>query len=146
MNHRERVQAVLKHQKPDIPVVDLGGRVASLHWRAYLDLKTYLGFGDKLEGEEITSLNTISNIDERILSLFNVPFRRLYLKPASSFHKDVAADGSFRDEWGVLYRPVGLYNERTGFPLADAALADLNSFSWPDPSDSGRVQDLAEQA
>jgi uroporphyrinogen decarboxylase len=145
MNHRERVRALLSGAKPIRPVVDLGGRVASLSTPAYLALKQYLGLGSQLEGETVTSLNTIGEIDERILQRFDVPFRRLYLRPASTFNAIIEAGGSFCDEWGVGYRPMGDYNERVGHPLADATLADLETYPWPDPSDPGRVLDLEQE-
>jgi uroporphyrinogen decarboxylase len=121
-------------------LVDLGGRVASLSKPAYLALKAHLGFGADLTNETVTLLNTIGHLDERVLRCFDVPFRRLYLRPASAFRLEVAGDGSFSDEWGVGYRPRGPYNERVEHPLAGATLADLDRFRWPDPHDPGRVE------
>ncbi|MCZ7542987.1 MAG: uroporphyrinogen decarboxylase family protein [Anaerolineae bacterium] len=146
LSPRDRVRAVFAGERPDRPVVDLGGRVASLSTPAYLALKAHLGYGDALDGETVTLLNTIGAFDERVLQRFDVPFRRVYLRPAASFTLAVAADGSFRDEWGVGYRPTGPYNERIGHPLAEATLDDLEAFPWPDPHDPGRVAGLAEEA
>ena len=143
---RQRVRAVLAGQRPDRPVVDLGGRVASLSTPAYRDLKAYLGYGMALTGETVTLLNTIGRFDERVLERLDVPFRRVYLRPAATFKLTVADDGSFCDEWGVGYRPMGPYNERVGHPLAGATLADLDRYPWPDPCDPGRVEGLAEEA
>ena len=143
---RERVRAVLSGERPDRPVVDLGGRVASLSTPAYLDLKAHLGCGSSLTGESVSLLNTIGRFDERVLQRLDVPFRRVYLRPPSTFELAPAGDGSFRDEWGVGYRPVGPYNERVGHPLAAAGLADLDRFPWPDPHDPARVEGVAEEA
>jgi uroporphyrinogen decarboxylase len=137
---------VLSGERPDRPVVDLGGRVASLSTPAYLELKAHLGLGAGLADETITLLNTIGRFDERILQRFDVPFRRVYLRPPATFELQVKDDGSFHDEWGVGYRPRGPYNERVGHPLAGATLADLDRFRWPDPHDPGRVAGLAEEA
>lgn len=145
MGHRARVRALLSGDKLRRPVVDLGGRVASLSTPAYFELKHHLGFGRQLEGETVTFLNTIGEIDERILQRFDVPFRRFYLRPASTFEKITKADGTFYDEWGVGYRPMGNYNERVGHPLAEADLSDLASYPWPDPSDPGRVVGLEQE-
>jgi len=144
--HRERVRALLAGERPDRAVVDLGGRVASLSLPAYLELKAHLGLGTELDGETVTLLNTVGRFDERVLERFDVPIRRVYLRPASTFTLEVAGDGSFRDEWGVGYRPKGPYNERVGHPLAGATLADLDRFPWPNPHDPGRVAGLAEEA
>ena len=146
LTHRERVRAVLSSERPDRPVVDLGGRVASLSAPAYLELKAYLGYGLELTEETVTLLNTIGEFDERVLIGFDVPFRRLYLRPPSTFKLEIAEDGCFHDEWGVQYRPRGPYNERVGHPLAEASLDDLDRFPWPDPEDPGRVAGLADEA
>lgn len=143
LTHRERVRSMLSGEHPDRPVVDLGGRVASLCTPAYLALKAHLGFGAELVDETVTLLNTIGHLDERILQFFDVPFRRIYLRPPSSFRLEYAEDGSFSDEWGVKYIPRGPYNERVGHPLAEATLADLDRFPWPNPEEPGRVEGLA---
>lgn len=144
--HRERVRAVLAGERPARPVVDLGGRVASLNTRAYLDLKAHLGFGAQLDGETVTLLNTIGQPDERVLECFDVSIRRVYLRSAYGFEVTPREDGMFFDEWSVGYRPMGEYNERVLHPLADATLEDLDRFAWPDPSDPGRVEGLREEA
>lgn len=140
------MRAVLAGERPDRPVVDLGGRVASLNTRAYLDLKAYLGFGPELDGETVTLLNTIGQPDEHVLERFDVPIRRVYLRSARGFEVTAREDGMFFDEWSVGYRPMGEYNERVEHPLADATLEDLDRFAWPAPSDPGRVQGLQEEA
>jgi len=145
MRHRERVRALFTGKRLDHPVVDLGGRVASLSLPAYLVLKDFLGFGDQLEDETVTLLNTIGELDERILQVFDVPFRRLYLRPSYAFNLKYAKDGSFMDEWGVIYHPMGPYNERVGHPLAEATIEDLARYPWPDPADSSRSAGLAEE-
>ena len=146
MTHRDRFLAVLSGEKPDRPLMDLGGRVASLSTPAYLSLKAHLGFGNQLCEETRTMLNTIGRFDERILTYFDIPFRRVYLRPAAGFSLQYSEDGSFKDEWGVGYRPMGPYNERVGHPLASAGLKDLDDYNWPDPCDPGRVQGLVEEA
>ena len=101
LKHRERVRAVLNGERPDRAVADMGGRVASLSTPAYLALKAHLGYGDDLTVETVTFLNTIGHFDARVLQHFDVPIRRVFLRPASTFKLEVAEDGCFRDEWGV---------------------------------------------
>jgi uroporphyrinogen decarboxylase len=146
LSHREQFRAALSGHLPDRPLVDLGGRVASISAPAYLSLKSYLGFGDNLVEETLTFLNTIGRFDERILEALDIPFRRIFLRQASTFTVTIADDGSFKDEWGVGYVPIGPHNERVGHPLANATLEDLESYPWPDPTDSGRVKGLAAEA
>jgi len=127
-------------------VADLGGRVASLNTSAYLELKHHLGYGDQLSTESVTFLNTIGEIDERVLETFDVPLRRVYLRPPASFELRTDPSGMFYDEWGVGYQPAGEYNERIFHPLAEANLADLETYSWPNPHDPSRTAGLADQA
>lgn len=142
MSSRSLVQALLSEKKPERPITDLGGRVASLNTSAYLTVKEYLGFGNRIEDETITNLNTIGALDERILRHFEVPFRRVYLRSAGTYQKVTDEKGFFYDEWGTGYLPLGEYVERVEFPLAEATLPDLDSFSWPDPYDPGRISGL----
>jgi uroporphyrinogen decarboxylase len=53
-------------------------------------------------------------------------------------------DGTLVNEWGMRFRSVGLYDEFSEFPLADATtVADVESYSLPDPLAPGRY-DAAE--
>ena len=144
--YRERIRAMFSGEQPERPVVDLGGRVASLSTRAYVALKAHLGFGDDLNTETITLLNTIGEFDERVLEYFDIPFRRVYLRPPSKFQLTIAEDGSFYDEWGVKRQPRGPYIERIGYPLTEATFDAIEQFSWPDPHDPSRFDGLAEEA
>lgn len=131
---------------PSLPLADLGGRVASLCTPVYRELKEYLGFGSILEHETITMLNTIGEFDEAVLRRLDVGFRRIYVSPPDTFTIEFAENGSFRDEWGIVYRPSGPYVERTGHPLADASLEDLDRFPWPDPANRQRYAAAAARA
>jgi len=134
----------LKIKKTNQSIVDLGGRVASFSKPAYLDFKKYLGLEDGLsENETVTFLNTICEIDERILQLVGCPFRRIYLNTPSTFNLLINKDGSFHDEWGVRYVPRGPFNERVDPPLGDiASIEEMHKYHWPDPNNKNRVSGL----
>ena len=146
ITHRENAREVFAGGKAARPLVDLGGRVASLNISSYQALKAYLGFGGQMTFETTTLVNTIAHFDERILTRLGVPFRRVFLRPPSTFSLIVASDGSFQDEWGASYQSIGPYNERVGYPLAKAGLDDIDKYAWPNPNDPARVQGLAEEA
>jgi uroporphyrinogen decarboxylase len=143
---QQRVRRFLSGSSSDRPIVDIGGRVASLHKSVYPGLKNLLGFGSIIESETITTLNTMGSIDERVFKTLSVPFRRIYPHPGSNYKLKIADDGSFNDEWMVGYVPKGPYNERVQHPLSEASINDLSDFSWPDPSDTQRVSDLRKRA
>lgn len=125
------------------PIVDLGGRVSSFSVPAYNSFKEYIGFENCDVCESITLLNTIGEFPEAVYEVFDCNIRRVYLNPPSSFRLEIASDGSFLDEWGVKYTPNGPFNERTRNPLKNARnISELDTYSWPDPEDPGRVSHL----
>jgi uroporphyrinogen decarboxylase len=144
--HRERVRHMFAGTRPDRPIVDLGGFTTSFTVDAYLDLKSYLGFGRSWDDESISLINTVANLDERVLAFFNVPFRRITPTGPVSFEVHVNADGSFIDEWGIELRPMGNHYERAGQPLARATVKDLDKYPWPDGSDPTRFSGLKQRA
>ena len=146
LTHRERVRAVLSGERPDRPVIDLGGFVNSFTKESYLEFKAHLGYGTDLNEETVTMINTIGRMDNRVLQRFDIPFRRVFPSAASSFRFEYAEDGSFRDEWGITLRPMGTYYAREGSPLKDATIADLDDYPWPDPDAPSRYEGLADEA
>lgn len=144
--HRTRVRHLFSGAQPDRAVVDLGGFVSSFAVEAYLDLKAYLGFGRGWDSETVSAINTIADVDERVLAHFDIPFRRIYPLPPANFKIERKPDGSFKDEWGIELRPMGHYYERGGQPLAQATLADLDDYPWPHGGDPARFEGLREKA
>src|SRR4030066_81929 len=73
-----------------------------LNTHAYLALKAHLGLGmePRLVQEKTPFLTPIRHFAERILTRFEVPFRRVYLQPPSSFHVCTGADGTFSRRMG----------------------------------------------
>jgi uroporphyrinogen decarboxylase len=147
MNGRNIIRSFLKGEKPDIPLVDLGGRVASFSIPAYLAFKKHIGLENILEPNETTTmLNTLAGIDERVFSKLEIPFRRINLGTSKGYHLHKEQDGSFLDEWGVKYISKGFYSERVENPLADAtSKTEIDDYPWPDPTDPGRIDGLFEK-
>ncbi len=147
MTHIERVEALFAGERPDRPVVDLGGRVASVNVNCYLELKACVGLEAKWTNETTTLLNTVGYFDPEVLDRFDVPFRRVFLNPPSYWNYTPASDGTFLDEWGCLIKPRGPLNERVGHPLAEAdGIEAIERHPWPDANDPGRVAGVAERA
>lgn len=49
------------------------------------------------------------------------------------------ANGLIKNEWGMIFKDIGLYNEFYEFPLAHAQTAkDIEAFDFPDPFSTGR--------
>ena len=48
-------------------------------------------------------------------------------------------DGLIKNEWGMVFKDIGLYNEFYDFPLAHAVTEqDIENFNFPDPFAAGR--------
>jgi len=143
MNSRERVMAVLRHEVPDRPPVDLGSTaVSGIHRRAHEALKAWLGIeADERVHDPIQGLVVPA---EQILQRFGVDFRRLALRPLIATPSD--GEDTYLDEWGMRRRRTELYWEIIEHPLAEATVEDLRHYPWPDPHDPRRVEGLAEEA
>ena len=146
LSRRERFIKALNHQEPDRVPIDLGSGGGGITDVAYTRLKEYLGIrGD--EDKTYTTTLVVSNIDERVLQALNVDIRHLGLRaPQRRPGRVKQGDGSWADEWGIVYRKAGYYNQIVGNPLRNATLADLDRYPWPDAADPAIVEGLAEQA
>jgi uroporphyrinogen decarboxylase len=147
LSRRERFIKALNHQEPDRVPIDLGSVGGGITDVAYSRVKEHLG----IEGEEGTTTYTttlvVSQFDERVLRALDVDIRHLGLRGSKKRPGRVErGDGSWADDWGIVYRKAGYYNQIVGNPLRNATLADLKSYPWPDAGDPSRVEDLAEKA
>jgi uroporphyrinogen decarboxylase len=52
-------------------------------------------------------------------------------------------DGIITNEWGMTFKPLGLYNEFYSFPLSQAETeSDIENYKFPDPFAYGRYDDV----
>jgi uroporphyrinogen decarboxylase len=146
LSRRERFIKTLNHQEPDRVPIDLGSAGGGITDVAYNGVREYLGIKGG-EGTTYTTTLVVSNIDERVLQALNVDIRHLGLRgPKRRPGRVEQGDGSWADEWGIVYRKAGYYNQIVGNPLRNATLADLVHYPWPDASDPAIVEGLAQQA
>ena len=51
-------------------------------------------------------------------------------------------DGLIENEWGMVFKDIGLYNEFAEYPLAHAKTAtDIDNYPFPDPHAAGRYEE-----
>lgn len=145
-SRRERFIKTLDHQEPDRVPIDLGSVGGGITDVAYNRLKEHLGIpGD--EGTTYTTTLVVSQFDERVLQALDVDIRHLGLRgPKRRPGRVEKGDGAWADEWGIVYRKAGYYNQIVGNPLRRATLTDIDRYPWPDPGDPALVDGLAEQA
>ena len=143
---RDRLIKTLNHQEPDRVPIDIGSIGGGITDVAYYRLKDLLGItGD--QGTSIKANLTVEQFDERVLAALNVDIRHLGLcGPSRRVARVQQPDGSSVDEWGIVSRKVGYYNQIVKNPLQNASLREIELYRGPDPGDPGRVSGLKERA
>jgi uroporphyrinogen decarboxylase len=132
---RQRVSAALEHIEPDRVPVNFNPLLDS-----YLNLKAYLG----LEIEEDLKPDHFMEVfpHPRVVAALGADLISVRLGAPSGRRSSNTAD-RVEDEWGLVrqrfYQPSGgSYLEVVYHPLADATVADLEKYPWPDPYAPGR--------
>ncbi len=144
LTHRERVRRALRHEEPDRVPLDLGGRVTNIHHDAYLTLCEQLSIAP---GEiELDPFFSVMNPAPAFLERLGVDCQYLYLRGPEYIAVQEYEDGSYDNEWGIRVRVLGLHSQRVSHPLAEASLADLDRFPWPEARPEVRAAGLAERA
>lgn len=146
MTSRERVLAALEHRQPDRVPIDVGGSsVSTIIGSAYEQLKAHLGVESETRYMKRKSRSAI--LDERVAQRLHTDTRPLMIGSPDGWEDIYFEDGSFQDEFGVIWRkPEGGHYAPVGNPLKHATLVDLDAFPWPDPLNPGRTRGLREQA
>jgi uroporphyrinogen decarboxylase len=144
---RQRVLRALTHQEVDRAPIDLGGtHNSTMGTGAYNNLKASLGIDTPT-----TALNQafdIVRMDERVLARLPVDTRAIFANPPAHTQSRWLDERTLISDWGVTYRrPEGWHQfDVVAHPLAEATLADLDHYPWPDVDDPARYAGLAETA
>ena len=154
LTSRERVRAALNHEEPDRVPIDLGGFQTGIHRVAYEDLIRHLRLH-----EEIRILDPVQQLavpSEAVLQRFHVDTRYVTAHAPDSYRGGIAEDTrkgrlwyDLRDEFGVVWSMPAdqmLYMDITHHPLADAVIADVDRYPWPDGKDPTRFTGVREKA
>ena len=114
MTSKKRVLNALRHIKPDRTPI-------------------YNAFTPQIE-EQLCLYYRCSadNLDE----IIGNDVKRVSFNSPRGFQKTVYSDGSFTDEWGIIYKRVGFYDEMISHPLAN--LNKIDRYQFPDPWAPGR--------
>lgn len=144
--HRERVIATLNHKEPDRIPRDLGDNVCSMMEGAYLALKRYLHL-EECDYETINpDMHIVQEFDERILTYFDIDFRRVFLKGSSKYKRVIAEDGTWIDEFGFKRKFTGMYGEMIDHPFRHTDDPyDIAKYKFYEANDSFRIEGLEER-
>ncbi len=103
MTHRQRVQAALNHQEPDLVPLDLGtGGNTSPVPEVYEKLCALYGLDYQLR--LVPHMMRLAVVDERILQTLDIDTRPIYMHPTPGRTRPCSQPGYFYDEWGVKWR------------------------------------------
>jgi uroporphyrinogen decarboxylase len=144
-SHRERARAALNHAEADRVPRDLMGNATMILDAAYLRLRDHLGLPAIDPVRKGTSANYY---DERILDIFDVDFRRIFLDPNPAANLiEEEPDGTYADVWRMRYRRDGIYVTALNHPLAGAQEPEeIEAYPWPRAEALFVTQGLREKA
>jgi len=144
VNNRERVKAVLNRQIPDVVPTDMWGSASRLHNELYEKLLDILDIKDK--GEMIRSNQGTNYENYTLADALECDFRHINPGKPDYFKSYTDEKGIVFDEWGIGRDYSAMYPTVARFPLADARIEDIRSYSWPVIRDEGRIRGLPEKA
>jgi uroporphyrinogen decarboxylase len=131
MTSKERFLKTIRHQKPDrLPLyVSLTPQVAE-------KLSAYFKLPYEQPVDSLLSTR-ISHMD--LLTSMGVDAVGMAANAPSDHPTQTLADGLIINEWGMIFKNAGLYNEFARFPLAHAESgSDIETYPFPDPFAKGR--------
>jgi uroporphyrinogen decarboxylase len=147
LTSRERVVRALNHQEVERVPIDLGGtHNSTMGTGVYNNFKAYLGID-----APTTIINPafdIVRMDERVLAHLPVDTRAIFANPPAHTQSRWLDERTLISDWGVTYRrPEGWHQfDVVAHPLAEAGIADLEHYPWPDVEDPARYAGLADLA
>jgi uroporphyrinogen decarboxylase len=137
MNSRERTLKAISHRQPDRPPVYVSltpqmaeklGNALSVPYEEPIDA---------MESARISHMGLLTRMGVDIVAIAPT------VAPATP--TKTLPDGRIKNEWGMLFRNVGIYTEFAGYPLADAlSEKDILDYPFPDANATGRF-DIAVQ-
>jgi uroporphyrinogen decarboxylase len=147
LNSRDRVLRALNHQEVDRVPIDLGGtHNSTMGTGAYNNFKAFLGINTPTMA--LNQAFDIVRMDESVLARLPVDTRSVFANPPAHTQSRWLDDHSLLSDWGVVYRrPEGWHQfDMVSHPLAEATIADLETYPWPDVEDPARFVGLSDLA
>ncbi len=131
MNSRERFLHTINGTIPDRPPV-----FATLTPQVAQKMSKYLNL--PYEEPLDSMLSTRGSHMDLLTELGNDAVGIVTCAP-ENFSTKTLVNGLIENEWGMVFKPMGLYNEFHIYPLAKAkAKADIENYRFPDPHAPGR--------
>lgn len=144
MNSRERIKRTLLHKEPDRIPIDNNGFVSGMHEVAYKNLLKYLNIEDEIIIYD--PVQRLAVVKDEIKDILGVDTIYIHPNAPSNYKYIENPDGTFKDEFGVVYKKVGYYADCLVPPLRGKSLGEIKAFKFPDPEDSSRFEGLLLKA
>jgi uroporphyrinogen decarboxylase len=147
MTPRECFHAAMNHQQPDRLLLDMGKHIGSIHRRAYVKLKEYLGDDSMVNGNLILDRMAQTVVpDESLLQRFDIDFRWIVPNWVQVTERDDVP--GYVDMWGVPYKATEDRDHCVvdGAPMRQATLDNIDDFQWPEPNDPSQFKGLRDKA
>jgi uroporphyrinogen decarboxylase len=144
MNSRERVRRTLIHKESDRTPIDNNGFVSGMHEVAYKNLLKYLSLEDEIIIYD--PVQRLAVVKDEVKDIFSVDTIYIYPNAPSNYKYIENPDGTFKDEFGVVYKRVGYYADCLIPPLRGKSFEEIKAFKFPDPEDSSRFRGISLKA
>jgi uroporphyrinogen decarboxylase len=154
LTSRQRLLKALNHEIPDRVPIDLGGNQTGIHKFAYEALLEHLGIKDRIV--IMDAVQQLAKPCEAVLERFHVDTRYIAAGAPAGFAGDIVKNErggrlwhDFRDEFGVVWSMPDdhpYYMDISHHPLAEATIADLADYPFPQGDDPSRFVGLRERA
>jgi uroporphyrinogen decarboxylase len=131
MEPKERTLAAINHRQPDRPPV-----YVSLTPQVAKKLSKKFGFPfeepiDAMESARISHMGLLTSMGVDIIAIAPTA--------PSEAPTITLPDGRIKNEWGMIFRDVGIYTEFAEYPLANASSEqDILEYPFPHPNAPGR--------
>lgn len=148
MTSRQRVLTALNHHEPDKIPIDVGSTtVSSITIPAYENIQRFAGLEPEANPHIAHVHQGVVWPREELLRRYESDFRSISMKKSPRGHiARELPDGSFYDEYGMMWKKSLYDYYPASAPLADCKVEDLKKVTWPDPCDRERVKGLREEA
>lgn len=147
MNSRDRVKVAINHKEPDRIPIDNNGAISGMHQVAYKNLLHYLNIDFK--DSDIIMYDPIQELvwlNDEVKDLLGIDTSCILPKCPEESKFIYYPDGTFKDEFNVIYRKIGFYNEMVFNPLGGLSLNDIKNYKFPNPINPERFEGLKEEA
>ena len=143
---RERVQLTFNHQEPDRVPFDLLGNASLILDEAYFRLLKHLQLEGDIERYRFREGTTANYYDTRLLELFDIDFRRIFLPKTPESNISFRDSNTARDLWGVEWLKSGIYVNPSSHPLRDMDIDSIITYKWPQAQELHHTEGLADHA